>query len=665
MGKESLSAGPRAAALLLSALLLAAGPAAPARAQGKPHIVLGTSPAAYSAATAAPVFVARETGANTAILWLRPNTELAVFPYVENPTVDQRVVRLRLLAGDGSTVAESANATVPGKERGKPNAPPRVVRLTLAPPPPPKEPVAAPPAPAAKEAPPSPWVNGDGLPPQFRLKLEEIETDANNKVTETVLDQMAVAVLVPQWYVTATGNFAAADNRLTVTVKPKEGVFKGFKGGPCPLRLSVLLPDPKGGEPVLLDAPKDAVLDRPLTVGRDEVELTVADPRLAALKGKAGREGRIVLSVDDYDHAFRFESGFEAESGLTPLTRLKEPTLRLRAPKAWAPGIDLPARVAVDDILGTLPTNEEALEVTLRLDLGRLTKAGEFDAIVGEDLKGHRMQRVSVNPQAAKGALGLRAESRDWDVALPTRGIVGARRLRASVPGRERGAIPSVEQDVILDATPPVITEMGARKRKDDPLPKVALGAGELTMFAAGDDPESGIDKVVFFLGKPAEDPKVKGAYKLPEGATLVRGERPDKKADVWEAKLPVGAEKPGFVDVGVQFVNNAGLVTFGTIKVELVVPGPVVVKPGAIEGTVLEGDRPQPEVPVTLTDAAGVVRGTVAADKATGKFKFIDLPPGAYRVSSAKSSDSTSGTTPVQVEAGTTTKDVVIRLAR
>jgi hypothetical protein len=669
MGKESLTAGPpsRVAVLVLAAALLAAGPlAATARAQAdRPRLRLGDGPGGYDEGRAKKhVLLARPAGDNTvetpAILWLRPNTETAVFPYVVNPSQDDAVVRVRLLARDGSVVAETAATPVPGKEETKPAEPRRV---SLAAPAPAKE-AAAPEAPPKE--PPSAWVKGDGLPPQFRLELMQITKDkTTGKEVERPVDRIAVAILIPQWYVAAKAVYIGAENRLTVTVERDKDTFAG---GACPLQLAVFLPDPKTGQPARLAAPKDAVMDRPLSIDQDSVELTVADPRLALLTGKEAKAlSPVSLTVDGYEHAFRFESGFEAKTAQTLLTPLTKTSLRLEAPAAWPPGTDLPVRLGVDDVLGTRPVNELDFEVTLQVDLGRVKKDGTFDPIEGDRLPGHRLQRVSVNPQAPKGAMAFKTEVRDWEVALPTKGIVGARRVRAAVQpkgGRAEG-VPAVFRDVILDGTPPEITQLGVRKRgPEDPLPRLERGAGELALFAVGSDPESGISKVLFFLGRPEKDPKLPGSHKMPDGVTPVEGQPAKGEPDTWLAQLPVSADKPGAVDVGVQFVNKAGLVTFGTVRVELVEPK-AGGKAGSIEGKVLEGDRPQPGVEVTLRDAQNAVKATTLTDKKTGVYKFLDVPPGAYRVSAAKSTSGTRGETPVQVEAGDTKKDIDVRLLR
>ena len=124
--------------------------------------------------------------------------------------------------------------------------------------------------------------------------------------------------------------------------------------------------------------------------------------------------------------------------------------------------------------------------------------------------------------------------------------------------------------------------------------------------------------------------------------------------------------------EVSVQFTNRAGLSATETVIIQLVDPAPAgsaaakqPEKPQTtIEGTVVEGSRLQPNLPVRLVDVQNVIRDTVTTD-AKCKFLFKDVAAGAYRVMASKSGSNTRGETPVQVQDGQKKTGVEIKLTR
>jgi len=96
-----------------------------------------------------------------------------------------------------------------------------------------------------------------------------------------------------------------------------------------------------------------------------------------------------------------------------------------------------------------------------------------------------------------------------------------------------------------------------------------------------------------------------------------------------------------------------------------VVVPpaGGVIVAAGNVQGVVMEGDRPQPNLQVYLKARDGRV---VATEKTRpyGAFVFDNVAPGLYSVASAKAESTTVGETPVSVESGKT-KSIVVQLVR
>ena len=83
--------------------------------------------------------------------------------------------------------------------------------------------------------------------------------------------------------------------------------------------------------------------------------------------------------------------------------------------------------------------------------------------------------------------------------------------------------------------------------------------------------------------------------------------------------------------------------------------------KNGTVTGTVLEADRPQPGLEVTLTDKDGKVAGKSKTSE-KGTFEFKEVPAGSYLVSSAKPVTGRKGSVKAEVVAGKTV-DVKISL--
>jgi hypothetical protein len=183
-----------------------------------------------------------------------------------------------------------------------------------------------------------------------------------------------------------------------------------------------------------------------------------------------------------------------------------------------------------------------------------------------------------------------------------------------------------------------------------------------VVLRARGGDGVVGVKAVYFFVGKPIDD-------KLPPNVTPVAGTAIDATRRIWTVKLPLPRDRSGPTDVSVQFVNQVGLSTFATTSIDLLETDPNLAKGGTIKGKVTEGDRPQVGLPVVLTDEKGVEKAQTKT-KEGGVYEFTGLPPGKYRVSSVKTSNSRSGSVPrdprlfIDLKAGTTeTADVVLYL--
>src|SRR5437773_4049485 len=89
---------------VMGAVLLAVwGYAAPVQAQEKkPRLLLGENPEKYSEPKS--VILLRSAEPKKSILWLRPNTEVQLFPYVDNPTEEDMTFVVQVLNNAGSAM---------------------------------------------------------------------------------------------------------------------------------------------------------------------------------------------------------------------------------------------------------------------------------------------------------------------------------------------------------------------------------------------------------------------------------------------------------------------------------------------------------------------------------------------------------------------------------
>src|SRR5262249_23691156 len=151
------------------------------------------------------------------------------------------------------------------------------------------------------------------------------------------------------------------------------------------------------------------------------------------------------------------------------------------------------------------------------------------------------------------------------------------------------------------------------------------------------------------------------------------KGEPADPDGRTWVATLPVPRDAARELVITARFKTGVDLTAFAPPGVVAVIEPPqeeekaakpAPSKPGAIEGTVTEADRPQPNLVVYLNDP------TIPQDKpgawksaktdAKGAFSFKDLEPKRYRLYCAKNDGITNRVADkpdVMVESGQTVK--------
>lgn len=548
-------------------------------------------------------------------LVVRPNQTVAFHAYVRNPG-DQDWTKLRLvLAADAAGSDVLAEGAIDRVKAGKTAA----VKLTF------KKSVPPAPPPAADKpavAPPAARLGGRVYLMLFDTATVVPEPFHNPKAPAGRL----VRVPHPREYLTAVAEVrgpvgAAGGFSLDVTVAPSAAAAAAgiFRGPACRVKLDLrphLLP---GLDP---DGLKAGTFEGVLEPAGKGAALRAEGVRLGAA---VGTPDRFFVTADGYERAFWFEADFRtAGNVLTPVT--DRGYLGLDVPRFAVPGKPLPVRV---EVAGREPLGEPHL-------LFHRTPVGDPEGVTA-GLPGPRDVRVSARVGDA-GELLVGAEVKDWLLPVETAGVFGTRSLTLGVGSA------AAEARVTLDATGPT----GLRFRN---LPKTALRGKPLTLTADGQDPESGVSRVVFYLGEPPADgkplPPGKAAVgvRRPLPAARPDAQGPPPAADGFRGAVYAGTlllpDQPGPVLVGARFTNAVGISEDVTAEVTLVNPPTT----GSLTGRVVQGvdDRPQPGLEVMLHEEGAKPDAKAVASAKTndkGVFTMSGLKPGGYVASTSKPSD-------------------------
>jgi hypothetical protein len=591
---------------------------------------------------------------------LRPNVEQKFYVYVKNITnAAEKKVKVELLAGDAPVAAVElpeikADETVaaPFGLTPPPAAPPPVV-------PGEKVPAPKPPAPALEE------VKG-----ALRLRV------LDGAGAPGIANPFDFRVSPPSDYIEADAKFAPDKNLLTVKVTPKGN----FAGPRCKVEL-VLRPDRIPG---LLDKPPKEgtragalALAGVLTSARSQ--LTLEAPNLEFSGGE--RKGLVFLTVDGWERAIIFKATFPSDIGQPgQLTRVDDPMARLVAPPVANPGAPLPVTLELDNLTVQTAPDKPLWAGELGIDLNNDPKFRPENADFYY-FPGDRRITMKVGAVGTGGPLLLMPLAQDWKADVDVGQTFGERIVRVRVLDKAEGGAPQnflpanrlddvmnrtfakdkeYTDKVLLDASPPEgvkLVNWPAKLRRGDPLPVRAVGY----------DPESSISKMVFYLGKPpdpaAPPPPVPVPVVKADGVLI------DAEKHLWAATLDAPTDKRATFEVSVVAVNGVGLTASDTQKIELIdpppPPAPGTIKGASIEGIVVEGGRPQPNLVVFLRDPKdNTVKDSVRTD-AAGKYIFKDVIPGSYRVTVEKTTDTTRAGVAAQVIDGEKLTDVILNLQR
>jgi hypothetical protein len=564
---------------------------------------------------------AKRKGERPTSLTLRPNTEEAVFLFLYNDTGGEqdRKVSLSALVSKGSQtealpIAETKDFIK--LESGQQGA---KVRFAA-------------PLPSGAPIPPAKFDPLGGPPYKLRVEL-------SNRDGKKTVEDVAITIRQPSQYIDVTRSPyftwdpATRSGTLTATVKANPQ----FDGPPCKVELDLRPEEIRGLEL----GPKTGVYSRALDRAGQEVQLVAEGLRFTSDQGPP--TGRVYLTVDGYERAYVYTVAFsttnEGQRVTTPEVRVSRPEIRSKPLK------QVGYQLLVDNLSAV---------GFLEVDLFR-RPGGEPEVV--EKLPSPRQSKVELYAAdpGPSGALLFKTHVADWAVSLNTEGIYGRAEVRVrmlesdgkpvTVAVRDEGGNRREEYveavgRLFFDNTPPIDVAF------DDQYPQQMERNSQLVVRATGRDPETGISRVVFFLGKPVKDPKTGVEGPGPSVETvpgeLVAG------TDWWEAVLPVSTGKPDTFFVSAEVVNGADQSTIKTIRIELVdrpagAAGAAAKATFSVEGVVREGERPQPGLDVALKDPKGTVLATAKTGtgakggKPVGVFKFESVPPGAYVITAVK----------------------------
>jgi len=578
------------------------------------------------------------------VLQGRPNTPDTRYLFVRNPNDDKETFIVELRDIKGRQVIASGKIELEKNEQKR-------VKLEKAPPPkaPPLQvpPLAASPAPAAA----TPQVAVVEPPPGIELKRD---TDGQFRFLLRLLDEAGKPVLdnrkkpiesrvgvelrLPPTYIdepSITISKSGDEQRLDVSVKSA----KSFSGPPAVIELA--FPPQKS---LRTEALRAGAYRRVIKGPEQTVKLQAND--LPIVPGAEERV-RFSVNVDGYARAFIYEPDFRRPSDQALLTLVRTPAVRVFPVSADAPVLvatskptdKYPVRVEVDNApLGS--------KLSLRFDRSGSGTFAESDETLA--LPSTREEHVFVEPAGEDESFVVNYRVSDWVQPIDTRALRGKHEIQGVLEFDQGGRKEEAKFSffLILDDTAPEGLSFGK-------LPEKHVKGTPLKLTAFAREPETNVKQAVFFLGKDADG-------KLPDGPKA-EGDLVDAKLGMWAGELPI-PDKKGFIEVGVQFINETGIAATKTQKIELVDPP---FPGGTIDGLVVLGDLGQPKLPVLLRDAEGKEKG-VAVTNDKGAFKFEGLAPGAYRLFSAKpdSGVGTKGSAGVQVIVGKTTK-VTVELSR
>jgi len=328
------------------------------------------------------------------------------------------------------------------------------------------------------------------------------------------------------------------------------------------------------------------------------------------------------LTVDGVRRAMTFAAALPRRGDPTSPSQVARPSIALDAPPLAlaGPGFQVPVRVL-----------QAPADASIHLRIGEM-QAGGFVTQVHRSMPRPRRRRITAKPQK-DGSIALQVALDDWVFDVDTSGLVGPRTVRVDIVDGQGRSLAGAQQKVTFDDSPPEQAQFAGATNAflvNKPI-KLQIVAG---------DGLSGVDKVMVFPGRPVDG-------KPPQGVKPVPAEF-HENSQRWQATLPP-QKVPGPLEVTAQVVNGVNLSTFAATRIRVVEK---LDDGGAVQGVVLEGPRPQPQLEVQLLRGNATVVDKTSTDP-QGNFMFNNVKPGKYRVHAVKKSSGRKASKQLTVQTG------------
>jgi hypothetical protein len=248
-----------------------------------------------------------------------------------------------------------------------------------------------------------------------------------------------------------------------------------------------------------------------------------------------------------------------------------------------------------------------------------------------------RQNRVRVRA-GADGALVFDAAIEDWSLTIDTTPFQGQRILKARLLDELGRELQQTVHEWTFDRTPP-------NDLRFLDLPKQAKRGSELRLQCIAGDAESDIEQVIVFRGRPVQN-------SIPPGVETFVAQPVPGSSGHWTALASLSPDSRGPTPFTLKATNRAGLSRFETVVVESLDVDPETLRVGRIQGQVLEGTRPQPNLVVILKNTAGNEAARVRT-QTDGAFRFEGIMPGNYRLEVAKPESGRRATGAVELTPG------------
>ncbi|HEV3343820.1 MAG TPA: hypothetical protein VG125_25830 [Pirellulales bacterium] len=544
-------------------------------------------------------------GIERVVLMPLPSGKTLFHLELQNPAPRERKVKYRLFAMSKSGLSAQALGAWPLRSGGEwqPNgkaihpAPVELTlpakgraRLSLPPFPKPAAPEAAP-APANKTAPMPEAEKGLPIGDGLICEVTDLSTDLPATSQRFWID---VAPLHPRQYLNPSVRYDPQSRRLVVVVRPR------FPGRLPPEGTHV------GWYTEGLEGDELNRVGGDLPLGQPEIALP--SPPIDAAKIPKNRPVRVLVDVDGYPRAFRYDVRCDLPTGDV---RSETPAADLRflqppaAPPTWLKnGTPIGAKLRADVPRGWFERRDQFVQIGIYGD-SRQTVALDSDrrfeaTLLPAENDGDFLVDARVDE--------LRAEFRTD--AYPDQEIT----LVASLGSTADGSTTD-ERSVGLDGNAPVIKTLTPRP--------IYEGGGDLVLSVIVTDDQSGVDKVE--AGVDVDDSGQIKEWK--------RASEDDKSPGTYRVKLPTSSLSPRRWIALVQAKDRAG----NASSVEHV-PLEIVAKP-ATSGAGPKKNTTRVDGTVTFNSRAGSgfkgkftgpKSGSVTADR-NGQFT-LELPPGGYK---------------------------------